>query len=253
MIEVRGINKFFGKHQALHDVDFRVEPGEIVALMGANGAGKSTLFDILATVDPFFSGEAIVAGFDVRRQVADVRARLGYVPGRFSLYGDLTVQENLEFFARAYGSSPDAIRDIAPELWESLAPFTDLRAGNMSGGMKQKLTICCALVHHPAVLLLDEPTLGVDPQSRHDVWDALFKLGKKGVSILISTHYIDEAAWADKILLLHEGRKLIWGSPASVMASYENVTLKGPVRRSGARTLEDIFIHVLSTQNRVSP
>lgn len=249
MIDVRGINKFFGKYQALHDVSFRVEPGEIVALMGANGAGKSTLFDILATVDPFFSGEAVVAGFDVRHQVTDVRASLGYVPGRFSLYADLTVQENLDFFAQAYNCSPDAIREIAPELWDSLSPFTDLRAGNMSGGMKQKLTICCAMVHKPSVLLLDEPTLGVDPQSRHDVWDALFKLRDKGVSILISTHYIDEAAWADKILLLHEGRRLIWGSPQSVMASFENVTLEGPVRHSGARTLEDIFIHVLSTQN----
>lgn len=248
MIEVRGINKWFGKRQVLQDVDFRVEPGEITALMGANGAGKSTLFDILATVDPFFEGEALVAGYDVKHQVPEVRASLGYVPGRFSLYADLTVRENLDFFARAYDASPDAIRDIAPDLWSGLAPFTELRAGNLSGGMKQKLTICCAMVHRPKVLLLDEPTLGVDPQSRHDVWDALHALRKAGVAILISTHYIDEAAWAQKVLLLHEGRKLLWGSPESVMASYENVQLKGPVRRTGERTLEDIFIHVLSTQ-----
>lgn len=248
MIEVRGINKWFGKRQVLQDVDFRVEPGEITALMGANGAGKSTLFDILATVDPFFEGEALVAGYDVKHQVPEVRASLGYVPGRFSLYADLTVRENLDFFARAYDASPDAIRDIAPDLWSGLAPFTELRAGNLSGGMKQKLTICCAMVHRPKVLLLDEPTLGVDPQSRHDVWDALHALRKAGVAILISTHYIDEAAWAQKVLLLHEGRKLLWGSPESVMASYENVQLQGPVRRTGERTLEDIFIHVLSTQ-----
>lgn len=248
MIEVRGINKWFGKRQVLQDVDFRVEPGEITALMGANGAGKSTLFDILATVDPFFEGEALVAGYDVKHQVPEVRASLGYVPGRFSLYADLTVRENLDFFARAYDASPDAIRDIAPDLWSGLAPFTELRAGNLSGGMKQKLTICCAMVHRPKVLLLDEPTLGVDPQSRHDVWDALHALRKAGVAILISTHYIDEAAWAQKVLLLHEGRILLWGSPESVMASYEKVQLKGPVRRTGERTLEDIFIHVLSTQ-----
>ena len=248
MIEVRGINKFFGRHQALHDVSFRAEPGEIVALMGANGAGKSTLFDILATVDPFFEGEGLVGGYDLRKQVRQVRAHMGYVPGRFSLYADLTVRENLDFFARAYNCSPDPIRDLAPGLWDSLEPFSDLRAGNMSGGMKQKLTILCALVHRPTVLLLDEPTLGVDPQSRHDVWDALFDLRKKGVTILISTHYIDEAAWAQKVLFLHEGRKLLWGSPAEVMAQYENVPLQGPVRHTGGRTLEDIFIHVLSTQ-----
>lgn len=247
MIEVRGINKFFGRRQVLYDVDFQVNPGEIVALMGANGAGKSTLFDILATVDPFFEGEASVAGHDLRREVPKVRAHMGYVPGRFSLYADLTVQENLDFFARAYNCQPGLIWDIAPSLWGSLAPFSGLRAGNLSGGMKQKLTICCALVHKPAVLLLDEPTLGVDPQSRHDVWEELNALRSSGVAILISTHYIDEAAWAQKVLLLHEGHKLLWGSPAEVMAAYENVPLHGPVRRDGQRTLEDIFIHVLSS------
>lgn len=220
MIASEAISKRFGLQQALREVSFRVEDGEIVALMGANGAGKSTLFDILATIDPDFEGNATVAGFDVRRSPVEARSRIGYVPGRFSLYGDLSVAENLAFFAGAYGCRAEDIGRFSPFLWRSIADFSDYRADTLSGGMKQKLSICCALVHNPAVLLLDEPTVGVDPVSRHDMWEEIGALRRQGVSVLVSTHYLDEAALADKILFLHQGETLLFDSPESIVRSY---------------------------------
>ncbi|NLZ20178.1 MAG: ABC transporter ATP-binding protein [Bacteroidales bacterium] len=220
MIEAEGIRKHFGSHQALKGVSFRVEDGQIVALMGANGAGKSTLFDILATIDSDFEGRALVDGFDVRTHPKDARARIGYVPGRFSLYGDLSVTENLEFFAGAYGCRAEDIETLSPCLWKSLGDFTHFRADTLSGGMKQKLAICCALVHNPSMLLLDEPTVGVDPVSRYDMWKEIGTLRDKGVSVLVSTHYLDEAGLADRILFLHEGETLLFDSPEHIIRSY---------------------------------
>ncbi|MCR4860169.1 MAG: ABC transporter ATP-binding protein [Bacteroidales bacterium] len=220
MIATEAIRKHYGAHRALDDVTFRVEDGEIVALMGANGAGKSTLFDILATIDPDFEGNAIVAGFDVRRSPVEARSRIGYVPGRFSLYGDLSVGENLRFFAGAYGCREKDIESLSPCLWGGLKAFSHFRADTLSGGMKQKLSICCALVHNPSVLLLDEPTVGVDPVSRHDMWEEIGALRDKGVSVLVSTHYLDEASRADKILFLHQGRTLLFDSPDRIVRSY---------------------------------
>jgi len=222
MIEARAISKHFGNHQALKDVSFRVEDGEIVALMGANGAGKSTLFDILATIDPDFEGEAAVAGYDVRRRPVEARSLIGYVPGRFSLYGDLSVAENLAFFAEAYGCKACDIETLSPFLWSSLTAFRDYRADTLSGGMKQKLSICCALVHNPSVLLLDEPTVGVDPVSRYDMWKEIGELRKQGVSVLVSTHYLDEAGLADRILFLHQGEKLLFETPEHIKGSYSH-------------------------------
>ncbi len=222
MIAAEGIRKHFGSHQVLKGVSFRVEDGQIVALMGANGAGKSTLFDILATIDPDFEGSAQVGSFDVRTQKKEARSRIGYVPGRFSLYGDLSVAENLDFFAGAYGCRPEDIEDLSPYLWKSLEDFSHFRADTLSGGMKQKLAICCALVHNPSVLLLDEPTVGVDPISRHDMWKEIGALRDKGVSVLVSTHYLDEAGLADKILFLHEGDTLLFDSPEHIIQSYKH-------------------------------
>ena len=220
MIKAEGIRRRFGSHQVLKGVSFRVEDGQIVALMGANGAGKSTLFDILATIDPHFEGKATVGGFDVRSRPRDARAQIGYVPGRFSLYGDLSVMENLEFFAGAYGCRAGDIEALSPCLWKSLEGFTHFRADTLSGGMKQKLAICCALVHNPSVLLLDEPTVGGDPVSRHDMWKEIGALRDKGVSVLVSTHYLDEAGLADRILFLHEGEVLLSDSPERIIRSY---------------------------------
>lgn len=222
MIEAEGIRKRFGSHQVLKGVSFRVEDGQIVALMGANGAGKSTLFDILATIDSHFEGKATVGGFDVRSRPRDARAHIGYVPGRFSLYGDLSVMENLEFFASAYGCRAADIEALSPFLWKSLEAFARFRADTLSGGMKQKLAICCALVHNPSVLLLDEPTVGVDPVSRYDMWKEIGALRDKGVSVLVSTHYLDEAGLADRILFLHEGEILLFDSPERIIQSYSH-------------------------------
>jgi len=222
MILAEHIDKSFGRHPALRDLSFEVGDGQIVALMGANGAGKSTLFDILATVDPDFAGRALIDGFDVHSHPVEARGRIGYVPGRFSLYGDLSVAENLEFFANAYGCAPEGIESLSPLLWSSILPFADQRARNLSGGMKQKLSICCAMVHNPSVLLLDEPTVGVDPLSRHDMWEELAALRSKGVTVLVSTHYLDEASFADKILFLHHGERLLFDSPDNILASYRH-------------------------------
>lgn len=222
MIEARGISRRFGSFYALKDISFSVADGELMALMGANGAGKSTLFDILATIDSKFEGLATIDGFDVRGDKLEVRRRIGYVPGRFSLYSDLTVKENLDFFASAYGVAPSSIEEISPFLWAGLKPFISTRAGNLSGGMKQKLSICCAMVHRPSVLLLDEPTVGVDPVSRRDMWEELRLLRQGGTSILVSTHYLDEAASADRILFLHQGERHVLDTPEGILSSFRH-------------------------------
>ena len=209
MIEAEHISKYFGKLQALHDVSLKVEDGQCVALVGENGAGKSTLFNILSTLDNDFGGQAKLNGMDVRTTGREIRARIGYVPGRFSLYEDLSVEENLDFFARAYGSRKEDIEELSPHLWQGLKPFSGRRAGHLSGGMKQKLAFCCALVHNPSILLLDEPTVGVDPVARRDMWDEISAQRSRGASILVSTHYLDEASWADRVVLMNKGRVLL--------------------------------------------
>lgn len=220
MILAENISRTFKRTKALDNVSFKVDDGQLVALMGANGAGKSTLFDILATLDSKFSGRAEINGEDVRKSPVEVRKRIGYVPGRFSLYRDLTVMENLEFFASAYGAEASGISELSPGLWKGLKAFSGNRAGSLSGGMKQKLSICCAMVHNPSTLLLDEPTVGVDPVSRLEMWDELKTFRDRGASILVSTHYLDEASLADRIIFLHNGRLLLSDTPDGIMKSY---------------------------------
>ena len=231
MISVRGIHKHFpGGREVLRGLDFDVQDGEVVALMGANGAGKSTLFGILSTLDRDFEGEAFIGGVSVREDPLEIRRHLGYVPGRFSLYEDLSVQENMDFFAQAYGVGA---HDIPSQLWESLIPFRNARAGTLSGGMKQKLAFCCARVHHPDVLLLDEPTVGVDPVSRYELWNEILSLRQEKACVLVSTHYLDEAERADRILFLHQGRQLLYDTPEHILAQY------------GQPSLEEVFIQTL--------
>ena len=225
MIEAHHISKYFGNYHALKDLNFSVSKGEILGIMGANGAGKSTLFHILATLDDAFEGEIHIDGNDLRKNKKKIREKLGYVPGRFSLYTDLTVAENLSFFASAYGCDVNGIGNLCPELWKSLEPFSHQLTKNLSGGMKQKLAVCCALVHKPRLLLLDEPTTGIDPLSRHVLWQELKSLQSKGMTIIISTHYLEEAAIADRILFLHEGRRLMLDLPENILAGYEKKLL----------------------------
>ncbi len=240
MIAAEGISRLFGTYKALDSISFTVGDGELMALMGANGAGKSTLFDILATLDSDYEGKAAINGLDVKSQKKEIRRNIGYVPGKFSLYSDLTVLENLEFFARAYGARPEDIEKICPGLWSGLKDHGSARAGNLSGGMKQKLSICCAMVHSPSVLLLDEPTVGVDPVSRLEMWEELQEVKKQGTSILVSTHYLDEAALADRVMFLHQGHMLLLDSPRNIITS----------RSGGARdvTLEDVFVDILTAE-----
>ena len=206
LLEMTGVNKSFPGVKALDNVNLKVRPHSIHALMGENGAGKTTLFDILATLDLNFKGEVKIAGFQVKRDYQRIRKLIGYVPGSFSLYPDLTLTENISFFAKMYGSSP-GLHTESP-FWESLMDFADKRADTLSGGMKQKLAIICAMVHSPEILFLDEPTTGIDSDSRAAIFSELRKLKERGTTVIVSTHYYEEFDYVDSLLVLHEGRQL---------------------------------------------
>jgi ABC-type multidrug transport system ATPase subunit len=222
MIQAGHISKYYGDHKVLADLNFSVSEGEILGIMGANGAGKSTLFNILASLDNDFEGDIRICGMELIKNKRLIREEIGYVPGQFSLYNDLTVTENLSFFASAYGCDANEIRHICPVLWQSLEPFSRFEVRFLSGGMKQKLAFLCALVHTPRLVLLDEPTTGIDPLSRHVLWQELKSLQNRGTTILISTHYLEEAGIADRILFLHEGRQLLLDLPENILADYGN-------------------------------
>lgn len=212
-ITAHGLQKHYGKVHALKGIDIDVGEGEIFGLIGADGSGKTSLFRILTTLIVPDEGTATVNGFDVVRDFWQIRKEIGYMPGRFSLYQDLTVKENLDFFATVFNTSIKENYDLIREIWVQLEPFSTRRAGALSGGMKQKLALCCALVHRPSVLFLDEPTTGVDPVSRKEFWTMLERFNREGISILVSTPYMDEAELCDRIALIEDGRILETGSP----------------------------------------
>lgn len=217
-IETHGICKSFGPVKALSDIDITVTEGEIYGLIGPDGAGKTTLFRILTTLMLPDSGRAEVYGFDVVRQMRHIRAISGYMPGRFSLYPDLSVEENLNFYAALFdGKVADNYDMIAP-IYRQLEPFRSRRAAKLSGGMKQKLALCCALVHKPRILFLDEPTTGVDAVSRSEFWDILGEIKKSGMPVLVSTPYMDEASRCDRISLINSGRILETGTLGEILA-----------------------------------
>lgn len=207
-IEVQHISKSYGTVQALRDVSFAVERNEIFGLIGPDGAGKSTLFRLIATLLTPDSGNATIDGLDSVRDYRQIRTRVGYMPGRFSLYPDLSVEENIQFFASIFGTTLEQNYDLVAPIYRQIEPFKKRPAGKLSGGMKQKLALSCALIHKPSVLLLDEPTTGVDVVSRVEFWDMLAKLREQGITILVSTPYTDEAQRCDRIGLLHEGQML---------------------------------------------
>ncbi len=223
MITASHIYKYYGNNCVLNDIGFRVPSGSIFGIMGANGAGKSTLFEIMTTLIRNFEGDLTIKGMDIRKHRKDIHRIIGYVPGHFSLYEELTVRENLSFFARIYGCTPEHIMKNHPALWESLAPFSGKLARYLSGGMQQKLAVCCALVHNPEILFLDEPTTGIDPRARHELWRELTALRSQGVTILVSTHYMEEAENMDNLLFLHQGRSLIQASPRQMMQEYDRL------------------------------
>ena len=204
-IEVNHVSKSYGRVKALVDVSFAVGKGEVFGLIGPDGAGKTTMFRILCTLLLPEQGTALVDGFDTVRQMKDIRRRVGYMPGRFSLYQDLTVQENLEFFATLFGTTIDEGYDSIKAIYSQIERFRDRKAGALSGGMKQKLALSCALVHSPSILFLDEPTTGVDPVSRKELWDMLGMLKERGITIVASTPYLDEVRRCERVAFLDHG------------------------------------------------
>lgn len=219
-ITVNHISKSYKNVKALEDISFEVNEGELFGLIGPDGAGKTTLFRILTTLLIANEGIASVAGFDVVTDYKKIRNSVGYMPGRFSLYQDLTVEENLNFFATIFGTTIEENYDLIKEIYIQIEPFKNRRAGKLSGGMKQKLALCCALIHKPIVLFLDEPTTGVDPVSRKEFWDMLKRLQQKGITILVSTPYMDEAALCDRIALIQDGKILQIDTPQAIVKHY---------------------------------
>lgn len=219
-ISVRNISKSYKEVRALADISFEVSEGEIFGLIGPDGAGKTTLFRILTTLLIADEGTAVVAGFDVYRDYRSIRENVGYMPGRFSLYQDLTVEENLNFFATIFGTTIEENYHLIKDIYVQIEPFKNRRAGNLSGGMKQKLALSCALIHKPKVLFLDEPTTGVDPVSRKEFWEMLKRLQGKGITILVSTPYMDEAALCDRIALVQNGKILEIDNPESIVKNF---------------------------------
>jgi ABC-type multidrug transport system ATPase subunit len=208
--------------KALLSVDLNIPKGEMFGVIGPDGAGKTSLFRILTTLLLADSGTATINGLDVVKDYAKIRQQIGYMPGRFSLYQDLTVEENLQFFATIFKTTIEENYSLIKDIYEQIAPFKDRRAGQLSGGMKQKLALSCALIHRPEVLFLDEPTTGVDAVSRKEFWQMLQKLKSDGLTILVSTPYMDEAEQCDRIALIQEGKILMNNTPENVKASFSD-------------------------------
>lgn len=217
------ITKTYGKKQeviALNDVSFSVGKGEIFGIIGPDGAGKTSLFRILTTLLLADKGKATVDGFDVVNDYKAIRKRVGYMPGKFSLYQDLTVEENLIFFATIFNTSIEKNYDLVKDIYKQIEPFKKRKAGKLSGGMKQKLALSCALIHRPSILFLDEPTTGVDAVSRKEFWEMLKGLKEQGITILVSTPYMDEASLCDRIALIQNGHILSINTPEGIIENF---------------------------------
>src|SRR5437762_6190224 len=221
---VENIIKTYGKKKevtALSDISFDVSQGELFGIIGPDGAGKTSLFRILTTLLLADSGKVSVDGYDVVKDYKAIRKRIGYMPGRFSLYQDMSVEENLNFFATIFNTSIKENYDLIKDIYIQIEPFKDRKAGKLSGGMKQKLALSCALIHRPSVLFLDEPTTGVDAVSRKEFWEMLKRLKEQGITILVSTPYMDEATLCDRIALIQSGKILSIDTPPAIRNAFE--------------------------------
>ena len=210
---------------AVQDVSFDVEKGTIFGIIGPDGAGKTSLFRMLTTLLLPDGGHATVDGSDIVKDYKAIRKKVGYMPGKFSLYQDLTVEENLNFFATIFNTSVEENYNLIRDIYVQIEPFKTRRAGKLSGGMKQKLALCCALIHKPVILFLDEPTTGVDAVSRKEFWDMLQNLKKQGITILVSTPYMDEASQCDKVALMQNGKIMTTGTPTEITESFSQTIL----------------------------
>lgn len=224
MVTLKNITKTYNKGavKAVDSVSFSVERGELFGLIGPDGAGKSSIFRMLTTLLLPDGGTATVDGYDIVKDYRQIRSDVGYMPGRFSLYQDLSIEENLHFFATIFNTTVEENYHLIEDIYVQLAPFKKRRAGKLSGGMKQKLALCCALIHKPTVLFLDEPTTGVDPVSRKEFWEMLKRLKQQGITILVSTPYMDEATLCDRIALMQNGKILSIDSPQAIINNYPN-------------------------------
>ena len=222
-IEVNGISKHYGRVLALSDVSFSVSKGEVFGLIGPDGAGKTSMFRMLCSLLLPDAGTATVDGYDVVRQMRQVRSRVGYMPGKFSLYQDLTIEENLHFFATLFGTTVEEGYDSIKAIYSQIERFRDRKAGALSGGMKQKLALSCALIHQPSVLLLDEPTTGVDPVSRKELWEMLLMLKERGITIVASTPYLDEVRCCERVAFLSQGRVQGIDTPDAILDRFKDV------------------------------
>lgn len=221
-VVVKNLVKTYGKEKtvAVDDVSFSVDQGELFGLIGPDGAGKTSIFRMLTTLLLPDSGSATVDGHDIVKDFRQIRSSVGYMPGRFSLYQDLTIEENLNFFATVFGTTIEENYHLIKDIYVQIEPFKNRRAGKLSGGMKQKLALCCALIHKPTTLFLDEPTTGVDPVSRKEFWEMLRRLKAQNITILVSTPYMDEASLCDRIALIQGGKILSIDTPQNIINAY---------------------------------
>lgn len=231
IVVVSEVSKSYGKVEALKEVSFAVERGEIFGLIGPDGAGKSTLFRILTTLLLADKGTATVGELDVATNYKQIRSKVGYMPGRFSLYQDLSVEENLEFFATVFHTTIQENYDLVKDIYQQIEPFKKRKAGALSGGMKQKLALSCALIHKPEILFLDEPTTGVDPVSRKEFWQMLRKLREQGITIIVSTPIMDEARQCDRIAFINHGQIHGIDTPESILRQFASILCPPPLER----------------------
>lgn len=244
-IIVQNLTKSYGKAKnkvlAVDDVSFEVNPGEIFGLIGPDGAGKTSIFRMLTTILLPDFGSASIESLDMVKDYKEIRKILGYMPGRFSLYQDLTIEENLEFFASVFNTTIAENYDLIKDIYIQIEPFKDRRAGKLSGGMKQKLALCCALIHKPKVLFLDEPTTGVDPVSRKEFWEMLQRLKLQGITMVVATPYMDEAALCDRIALIQNGKILSIETPENISNAYPDLLFEVKAGRTAnvLRALEN--------------
>ena len=250
-IEVNSISKHYGKVQALRDVSFSVGKGEVFGLIGPDGVGKTSMYRILCSLLLPDAGTATVDGYDVVSQMKEIRKRVGYMPGKFSLYQDLTVEENLKFFATLFNTTVEENYDSIKAIYSQLERFKNRRAGALSGGMKQKLALCCALVHQPSVLFLDEPTTGVDPVSRAEFWEILAQLKARDITIVASTPYLDEVRSCERVAFLSEGIIRGIGTPEEILTEFRDVFNPPSIEHEGSNKVVNEAENVIEVEHLV--